>query len=149
MNVDEMVAQSTAIVRGKVAGAQGVVIGKTIHTQYRVQVGETLKGTAGATVDIVVPGGTLGGMRQTIAGAPKLDVGTEYVVFVWTGKSGRSQILGLSQGLFDVKKSASGEIVLQRSATDARVVDGQGREVEDRGTVLKLADLMGRLGGKR
>ncbi len=59
------------------------------------------------------------GIRQIAVGSPELATGSEYVVFLWTGKSGLTQIIGLSQGLFLAVKDAAGNIALtSRPAAD-------------------------------
>ena len=37
-----------------------------------------------------------------------LKIGDEYVFFVWTSRSGLAQIIGLSQGLFNVLPDGKG-----------------------------------------
>src|ERR1700682_1707602 len=71
LTLDEMIAKSTMIVRARVqqttfAGFQGHMI----WTHYTVQVSETLKGLASRQLDVVVPGGTTGGIQQSYSGAP-------------------------------------------------------------------------------
>lgn len=136
LSVDDMVRKSTSIVRGKVVASAPMQRGNLIYTSYRFQVTERLKGEAGQTLELAVPGGRFGQLQQTIPGAPQLDAGKEYVVFVWTGPSGTNHILGLSQGLFDVQRGINGEVILKRSASDARMLDRQGREIQDEAVTL-------------
>ena len=74
--------------------------GPVIYTHYQLQVSERYKGAAESTVDLAIPGGVVNGIRQVWGGAPQLDSGDEYVFFLWTGKSGLTQVMGLTQGLF-------------------------------------------------
>src|SRR3954451_6452973 len=97
LSLDDMIAKSTLIVRGTVAGASATASGPVIYTHYTVEVSERLKGRAGKTVDIAVPGGTANGLRQTFAGAPTLTRGDDFVFFLYTGRDGRTTILGLTQ----------------------------------------------------
>jgi len=71
-----------------------------IFTHYRVQVTEKWKGATGATVDVAVPGGIANGMRQMYSGAPQFRPGDQYVLFLWTGKSGMTQIMGFRREAF-------------------------------------------------
>jgi len=146
LTVDQMVQKSHLIVRGKAASASVVQRGTLLYTVHRIQVAEWVKGQGGQTVDVYVPGGTLGRLRQTFAGAPKLDPGIEYVVFVWTGKTGINHIIGLSQGLFNVKVNLNGETVLTRGALDAHVVDGTGKEVDSDSISLSYRELRAKVG---
>ena len=87
LSFDDMVVKSTAIVRGKVANSYAAFSGRVIYTHYSVQVIETLKGAASASVDVAVPGGVANNLRQTFSGAPELRPGAEFVFFLWTGRS--------------------------------------------------------------
>ena len=104
-----MAQVSTAIVRARVTGTYAAAQGTAeIYTHYQLQVAERWKGAEAATLDIVVPGGTANGLRQSFSGTPKLIIGREYVLFLWTGPSGRTHITGLSQGVFDLKSDLQG-----------------------------------------
>ncbi len=149
MSVERMIQQSTAIVRAKVVGSFAANRNGSIYTYYRLQVSENLKATTPANTEVAVPGGTLGQMTQSVAGAPELKAGSEYVLFLWTSRSGLTQIIGLSQGALDVKISG-GSTVLGRSATGEQMLDSTGHVVQDRGVALSLSDLrtrMARQGG--
>ncbi|MEO8100627.1 MAG: hypothetical protein ABI811_23210 [Acidobacteriota bacterium] len=147
LTVAEMIQKSTAIVRAKVVGSFGAKHNGTIYTYYRLQVSENLKSVTPAAADVAVPGGSLGRMHQSVAGAPELTVGAEYVLFLWTGKSGLTQIIGLSQGAFDLLLDSSGQPVLVRPALSEHTVDGAGHTVTDRGMSLGLSDLRSRVQG--
>lgn len=148
LSMEQMIEKSTSIVRGKAVRAEGVRRGGIIYTDYTFQVAETLKGAPGASVALSVPGGRLGAARQSFAGTPSLEIGTEYVVFVWTSKSGVHHIIGLSQGLFTATADARGELVLRRGpATAAQVVDGSGKEIADQAVELTWTELVRRVRG--
>lgn len=141
LTVEEMVAKSHLIVRAKVTGKSAAQRGSMIYTVYQLQVSERLKGESGATVAVSVPGGTYGSLRQSFAGTPTMETGTEYVVFIWRGQTGVLHIIGLSQGLFDLKLTSSGEVVLTRGVLDAELVDKAGRQVQSAPVALTLGDL--------
>ena len=44
-----------------------------------------------------------------VAGAPTLRAGREYVLFLWTSRSGLTQLMGMSQGLFSVERTTAGD----------------------------------------
>lgn len=146
LTVDQMVEKSTSIVRGKVLGSAAVQRGSLIYTVYRVQVVEWVKGSGGTTAEVYVPGGTVNGRRQSIAGAPSLSTGMEYVVFVWVSASGTPHIIGLSQGVLSVQQSstAAGTVLLRGPIEDAQVVDEQGQPASDAGLKLTLSNLRAR-----
>ena len=93
-----MINQSTAIVRARVTGSYGATRGQIIYTFYQAQVTDRWKGSGQGTVEIALPGGTANGYRQSFPGTPQLTEGKEYVFFLWTSKSGLTQIIGLTQG---------------------------------------------------
>lgn len=152
MSVEEMVQQSTAIVRGRAAAAGSVQRGSMIYTVYRLQVTEVLKGSVSSSAEVYVPGGTYGRYRQSIAGSPVLEPGVEYVLFLWASPRGLVQVIGLSQGVFQIKTAADGGEALFRSKIEAEFVDRQGRAVEDNGMKLSLAglrELINQMGARR
>jgi hypothetical protein len=142
LSLDEMAQKSTAIVRGRVLGSYTAQRGSIIYTHYRVQVAETWKGAGAAELDVVVPGGAIRGLRQTFAGAPTLAPNAEYVLFLWTGASGLTRVIGLTQGIFTVAKGANGETVAVRPAATETMIDpATGRSVKDEAVTLRVADL--------
>lgn len=149
LSLDDMIGKSTAIVRGKVSGSYAIAQGRLIYTYYAIQVSETLKGTARNSIAVAVPGGTANNLRQIIPGAPELHTGDEFVFFLWTGKSGVTQVIGLTQGLFKLSPSQSGDPVATRSASSELMLDGStGRPVKDQTLVMNLSDLRARIAAK-
>ncbi len=144
---DDLVARSTSIVRGKVISEIGMVRRSNIYTNYRVQVLEVLKGTAGGQIEVAVPGGVAQGYREIVSGAPKLTTGTEYVLFLWTSPSGLTQILGLSQGMFFSMKQTDGSMMaLRPGGADATFVDPKtGQTSTDNGSQFPVSDIRRRV----
>jgi len=146
LSFDEMVEKSTAIVRGRVVGSYTTSKGSLIYTHYRVLVSERWKGPAAAEADLVVPGGALGNMRQSFPGAPKLAQGSDYVLFLWKPKSGLTHIIGLTQGLFDVKTDAKGATVASRGASGETMLErATGKPVTEETLSLSMADMNTRI----
>jgi hypothetical protein len=140
--LDVMTGKSTAIVRAKVVGYTGVLRGADVYTVYRIEIVERWKGSAESNpVQVAVPGGVAGGWRQMVAGAPSLHVGEQYVMFLWTSRSGLTQLIGLSQGLFNVKQSGAGDAAVTRPAAGERMLDAGGHAVKDEAVSMKLSDL--------
>jgi hypothetical protein len=146
LSLDDLITQSTAIVRGKVLNSFTSVNGPVIYTHYRVQARETLKGSARATVEFQLPGGVANNLRQDFAGVPKFQPGDEYVFFLWTGKSGATQVLGLTQGLFAVAPGSAADPVTTRSASHELMLEhGSGKEVKDQTLTMHLSQLRARI----
>jgi hypothetical protein len=116
--LEDMVRKSTEIVRGRVVSSSVIRRGAVIFTVATVSVAERWKGPEARSVTVYVPGGSLDGQRQTFPGAPELVSGSEYVLFLWTGPSRMTQILGFSQGLMDLKTDEQGRLVVAREASE-------------------------------
>jgi hypothetical protein len=145
LSLDDMIQKSTVIVRGKAQPSGTGFRGSVIYSHYQVQVSETLKGTAASQWDVAVPGGVSAGLRQSFAGAPALIPGQEYILFLWTSKTGLTQVIGLSQGLFSVSATASGQPVVIRAASTERMVNASGQLVSDSDIQMSLPDLRARV----
>jgi hypothetical protein len=127
LTLDDMSSKATAVVRGKIVSSYTAMQGATIYTHYRVQVSEVWKGANQQTVDVMLPGGMMNGLRQSFAGVPQLNAGDEYVMFLWTGKSGNTQLLGLTQGLFAVTQNDAGETLASRGVSAELMLDANGK----------------------
>ncbi len=146
LTLDEMIAKSTAIVRGKVTASSVSFSGPVIYTHYTVQVSEQYKGTPAGSVDVVFPGGAVSGMRQSFSGVPALDQGAEYVLMLWTGKDGVTQVIGLTQGLFTLPAGGGTDPLATRTATRELMLDRQsGQPVKDETLTMHLSDLRSRI----
>lgn len=137
----EMAQKSTAIVRARVTASTGVLRGSDVYTVYKLAPIEIWKAASGGSPkEVAVPGGIAGGLRQPVDGAPALVEGREYVLFLWTSRTGLTQLIGLSQGLFDVREDGASPMAW-RAAASERMLDAAGRPVRDQPVSLKLADL--------
>ena len=147
LSLDDMIRQSTTVVRGKVLSSYSSTSGPVIFTNYRIQVTETLKGAAAASVDIQMPGGVANHLRQSFAGVPQLNAGDEFVFFLWSGKSGTVQVIGLTQGLFSVGKDSSTDPLLTRNASHEVMLEPKtGKQVQDQALSMHLSDLRMHIG---
>ncbi|MCC6588435.1 MAG: hypothetical protein IT168_17205 [Bryobacterales bacterium] len=123
LTLDEMIQKSTAIVRGKILSCSALQRDTSIYTLVRVQVSEQLKGPQSAIVEVTLPGGKLNGVKQMFSGVPVLDQGAEYVLFLWTSPKGVTHVIGLSQGVLNLKVNAKGSAQIQRAAISDPMVD--------------------------
>jgi hypothetical protein len=147
MALNDMIQKSTMIVRGTIQpGTAPALRGALIYTHYQLAVTTTYKGTPGSQmIDVAVPGGSIPGMQQPVAGAPLLAGGQDYVLFLWTSKSGLTQVIGLSQGLFHVSTNAQGQAMVTRGATSTTMVDSSGNAVSDSDLQMPLAQLVSKI----
>ena len=143
---DDMIDQSTMVVRATVISSSGILQNGAIYTQYELAVTDKFKGGTRA-LKLFVPGGVAGGLRQLVPGAPTLVPGSEYLIFVWIGKSGRPQVIGLSQGLFNLHKDAvTGQWLAERPGVQEMMIDPKtGRPVTDETVRMKLTDIKARV----
>jgi hypothetical protein len=146
LSFEDMIEKSTAIVRGRVAGSYDAFRGQLIYTHYRIEILERWKGPQQASVEVMVPGGSVGAVRQSYSGAPQLKRGQEYVLFLWTGRSGTTQVIGFTQGLFQLSKSGGQDwIALRPAATETMLEPGTGRVVRDEPLRMRLQELSSRI----
>lgn len=141
MSMNDLITQSSSIVRAKITGSRSAAIGQDIYTYYQLQVSDTLKQGAILPAEVAVPGGVYGNLRQIGIGSPTLAQGQEYVLFLWTSRSGMTQLIGLSQGMFSLKRDASGDTVVNRPAIADQMLDKSGKPVTDAAVAMKWSDL--------
>jgi hypothetical protein len=146
LTLDDMIAKATSIVRGKVSTSYAAFSGPVIFTHYTIQVSERYKGVGGNSVEVLVPGGVVNGQHQSFAGTPSLTRGDEFVFFLWTGRAGQTQVIGLTQGLFSVAADGSVDPVTTRSATRELMLDSSsGRPVRDQTLKMRMSELRSRI----
>lgn len=149
LTLNDLITMSTGIVQAQVTGVRTDYRGSDIYTYYQLTVSEDwrssgLTPTAPTQIEVAVPGGVVRGVRQTVAGAPTLTVGQQYVVFLWTSRSGLTQVIGLSQGLFQVQADAKGNLILVRPASGENMISQSGSPVTDQAMTISLAALRAR-----
>jgi hypothetical protein len=132
-DLGELSRDALAIARGRVAAldARWTEDRATIETIVTLDVESYLKGSLGSTLRFRVPGGELGRFRSVVVGAPEFVVDQRVVVFL--GASGPSvpHVLGLSQGVFRMSRSAdsagwvvSSPVLPPATAAGVRVIRG-------------------------
>ncbi len=141
MSMNDLIVQSSSIVRAKITGIRTGAVGKDIFTYYQVQVSDTLKKGAILPAEFAVPGGVYGNLRQIAVGSPVFAEGQEYVLFLWTSRSGMTQIIGLTQGMFKLTQDSSGAAVLNRPAIADEMVDKSGKAATGAPVTMKWSEL--------
>jgi hypothetical protein len=107
----EMVAASQTIVHGRVVDVQSYETAgrRTIETLVTVQVVEVIKGQPGSTAYFKLPGGQVGRYRRVMVGAPQCARGDELVLFLRGSAPAVPMPFGLTQGVYRVSRSATGQ----------------------------------------
>src|SRR6185437_8456192 len=139
LSLNDMIAKSTAIVRAKVGDSYTSFSGPVIHTHYKLQSAEVLKGEAAAA--LVIPRGVANGQRKFFAGAPELQKGDEYVFFLWRGPDGLTQVTGLTQGLFRLRDSSSNPALTREASHELMLDRKTARPVQDQTLSMHLKEL--------
>lgn len=149
LSLEDMTARSTAIVRARAGASSGVLIGSSIYTKTHFQVLEHFKGPDAPDVDVFEPGGTVGQLSQIYPGVPRFAHGQELLLFLWTGPSGRTQVIGLSQGIFEVSRNAAtgDEQVSRAPSGELMLAPGTGAPVEDQAISMPLRHMRSRIRG--
>jgi len=146
LSLNDLVLKSTLIIMGQPQFNYSQFRGPIIYSHYKVGVSQVYKGIApGHQIDVAVPGGMSTGMRQVFSGTPNILNGQNYVMFLWTSKTGLTQIIGLSQGLFLVGKDSQGHVVVQRPAASETMLNAAGKPVADSGIQMRLGDLVNQM----
>jgi hypothetical protein len=145
LQLDDMIGKSTSIVLATVLPRSSAFRGAMIYSHYLVQVATTYKGVSATNWDVAVPGGVVNGVQQYFAGAPTLNAGQQYLLFLWTSKTGLTQVIGLSQGLFTVTRNSSGRLIVSRGATSETMLNAAGQIITDSSIQMTLAQMSNRI----
>lgn len=108
LSFEELTAKSDAVVRGRVVGStakMNAAAGR-ISTFTEVEVIEAIKGAPGKKVTVLQPGGVVGGIGQSVAGAARFTPGEEVVLFLQRSPDGAPAflVLGMSAGKVRLEK---------------------------------------------
>jgi hypothetical protein len=147
-SLDELIQLASSVVRGRVTESSTALKGTLIYTHYTVQVLDQWKGPAAVQVDVQIPGGSYNGEQQSIAGAPQLAIGTQYVFFLWTAPSGANLPLGLSQGVLSIESDAAGGATVIRPPSEALALNSaDGAPSPQEPMQMRLSDFASRISG--
>ena len=145
LSLDELAQKSTLILRAKVLGSYTDFRGSVIYTHWKLQVEERLKGADQSAVEVLIPGGSTGRFHQDVPGAPKLIAGNDYLLFLWTAKSGSTYVTGLSQGVFELSANG-GDSMASRAASSETMLDrSTWLPVSDEGIQMRYTEITARI----
>ena len=115
MSIEQLTSAATHIVRGHVIDTRSAWDDQhsTIYTYTRLQVDEMLKGSNSSVITVKQLGGSAGGYTLHVAGVHPWTNGENVVLFLRPSDEhdGTFSVVGLMQGDFRVRRSASGEII--------------------------------------
>ena len=106
-----IVSDASIIVHGRVVEIRSALTGprRTIDSFITVAVIETMKGDPGSTVTFRVPNGQVGRYRRILVGAPEFVEGEEVVVFLQGRAPAMPTPVGLSQGVYRVRRAGAAQ----------------------------------------
>ncbi len=137
----DLATEADLIVIGRGIESRSAWAGRVLVTYVTVSVTESLKGTAGDTITVVLPGGIDANRQFPIAmsypGAPAIR--SDEDVFLFLNRDDELNgytVLGFSQGKFSIVTDPQGDKVVTRDLTNIRLQGGTGAV---RGTVSHVA----------
>jgi hypothetical protein len=143
LSLNDLISKSTSVVQAQVTSVAASYSGSVIYTHYQVNVLAQWKGATATSVDVMVPGGTAKGMRQTYPGVPQLSVGQQYVLFLWQPGKGPTYTMGFTQGVFTLAKDSAGNLTAaQMATTETMLSAGTGQAVKNQPISMPLAQLI-------
>ena len=81
-----------------------------IYSTITIQVSQYLKGFLGSRISFKQLGGAVGQVSSRVPGMPEFKPGREVVIFLAKDTAGKFQVLGMSQGKFDVLKAGESSV---------------------------------------
>lgn len=109
LTIDEMVTTADLVMVGVVRRSRSHWIAGRIYTDVEVQTQTVVRDRfgAGTTVTVRTPGGVVGDVGQRVEGAPVLEAGRRYVLFLRRGRDGTYETIGFSQGVLPVREAST------------------------------------------
>jgi hypothetical protein len=107
--LDELAGEADLIVHARVARVEARQAPGTqrVERVVTLEVVRALKGSPGAELQLVLPGGTYGRYRTVVPGAPDVAEGDEAVLFLRPSPAGATHLVGFSQGVLRVRVDPS------------------------------------------
>ena len=110
----DLVAQSAAVLVGRVAAIASHADRGRIYTDVTVDVDEMLKGDSVPTLTVRVLGGRVGNHAAWVEGSPEFRRGERVLLFVSAYRDGTARVAHFYQGKFSIIRDAGGEDVAVR-----------------------------------
>jgi len=120
---------------------------RRIFTRVRFAVREQLKGEGGSTMELLVPGGEIGGVSYVIHGMPTFEAGEEVVVYA-TAAHPKSKVkipVGLDQGCYRIRRAQSVAPAARRDMRQLILAEPGKRPARGRAETVPLDDLLQRI----
>jgi hypothetical protein len=127
----DLASEADLIVIGRGVESRTAWVGRVLFTYVTVSVSESLKGTAGETITVAIPGGMDASRRfpiaMTYAGAPAIRSNEDVFLFLRHDSDLNAHVvLGFSQGKFSIVSDPQGKRYVTRDLTNIRLESGAG-----------------------
>ena len=144
--LDELAVEAAFIVHARVARVDARQAPGTLRVERVVTLAvvRALKGSPGDTLQLVLPGGTLGRYRTVVPGIPEVAEGEEALLFLRPTPTGTAHLVGFSQGVLRVRIDPSTGQRMVAPAVGSEVTGPVVRGAPDRGPQL-LATIEARI----
>lgn len=130
-----LVSAASAVAYGRVVAVdvQLAETSRAVERRVVVRVSDYYKGQLGGEVLLRVPGGTLGGYRTVVVGAPEFREGEEVVLFLRGEPAEPASLVGLAQGVVRVRVDPQSGLRRVWPPASAAMADTQGRVLRGQG----------------
>jgi hypothetical protein len=130
MDLRELATSADAVVRAGCTGTEVRAERGAIWTFATFEVMEIMKGSAREVrLEVRLPGGQLGHVRESVEGVPKFSIGEEVGVFLERTTAGDFGIAGWVQGTFRVRRgTAESEPSVTQDSSGFGVFDSRTRQ---------------------
>ena len=124
LNLESLITKSSFIVLAQVTNRENRFVGDHIWSHYQVRVKQFLKGGGPDILDIVQPGGSKGKYHTMVSGVREFHPGDSLCFFLWTDDQNRLQLIGYSQGSFQLARNLDGELYLRGDSLNHALQNG-------------------------
>ncbi len=131
LDLAQLSTTADLIVIGYVLSRRAEPVGGSIATRVVLQLDEVIAGTAqpGAELDVIVAGGEYRGVGVRVHGAPRLEMGRRYLIFL-TRRGNEHIVVGMAQGALPLRLASSSAIQMVYPAVDLpRLVSRRGGQL--------------------
>jgi hypothetical protein len=133
--LDELAGEADLIVHARIARVEARQAPGTqrVERVVTLEVMRALKGSPGAALQLVLPGGTYGRYRTVVPGVPDVSEGDEAVLFLRPSPAGATHLVGFSQGVLRVRVDPSTGQRMVAAPVMSEIVGPVVRGATDRG----------------
>lgn len=147
----DMVKEASIIITGHCTNLQSQWVGRTLVTLATIQVSEALKGNAGSTVTVALPGGVDSNRRIPVAmnfpAAPVILQKENVLLFLTPQQlvAGSYSVVGFSQGKFTVAEDVQGKKIASQDLSSLNLQGRNGAPRHGAAKTIQIDELRQRI----